>query len=186
MEDVKEIKEEALVEEKQENTELAKENEPLQTNEEKPVKTYTQEQVDEIKKNAIAEGMRKASKQQATQQNDELDKLNASLTEKDNLLAEKENQMNELNKELTAIKQVNKMNDLGIDKKYHEDVFALLKGKGMEINDENIIEICNSHPEWKVEQELGIGSIGQTKQNRNPYEEEASRKEKEINEMFRL
>ena len=180
MEDV--IKEEAKQEE---TTEIVKENEPLQ-NEEKPVKTYTQEQVDEIKKNAIAEGMRKASKNQATQSNEELEKLNASLTEKDNLIAEKDKALEESQRELTAIKQVNKMNDLGIDKKYHEDIFALLKGKGMEITEENIVEMCNNHPEWKVEQEMGVGSIGQTKQNTNPYEEEASRKEKEINEMFRL
>ena len=180
MEDL--IKEEAKQEE---TTEIVKENEPLQ-NEEKPVKTYTQEQVDEIKKNAIAEGMRKASKNQATQNNEELEKLNASLTEKDNLIAEKDKALEESQRELTAIKQVNKMNDLGIDKKYHEDIFALLKGKGMEVNEENIVEMCNLHPEWKVEQEIGVGSIGQTKQNTNPYEEEASRKEKEINEMFRL
>ena len=156
------------------------------TNEEKATKTYTQEEVEQIKKNAIAEGMRKASKNQATQNNEELEKLNASLTEKDNLIAEKDKALEESQRELTAIKQVNKMNDLGIDKKYHEDIFALLKGKGMEVNEENIVEMCNLHPEWKIEQEIGIGSIGQTKQNTNPYEEEASRKEKEINEMFRL
>lgn len=176
MEDL--IKEEAKQEDVKVDVETA--------NEEKQPKLYTEEQVAEIKKNAIAEGMRKASKNQATQNNEELEKLNASLTEKDNLIAEKDKALEESQKELTAIKQVNKMNDLGIDKKYHEDIFALLKGKGMEVNEDNIVEMCNLHPEWKVEQEIGIGSIGQTKQNTNPYEEEASRKEKEINEMFRL
>ena len=180
MEDVKEN----ITEAKEETTEIVEEK-PT-TNEEKATKTYTQEEVEQIKKNAIAEGMRKASKNQANQSNEELEKLNASLTEKDNLIAEKDKALEESQRELTAIKQVNKMNDLGIDKKYHEDIFALLKGKGLEINEENITEMCNNHPEWKVEQEIGIGSIGQTKQNTNPYEEEASRKEKEINEMFRL
>ena len=181
MEDV--IKEEAMVEEE-------KVEEKPTTNEEKATKTYTEDEVKQLlaetKKNAIAEGMRKASKNQETQSNEELEKLNASLTEKDNLIAEKDKALEESQRELTAIKQVNKMNDLGIDKKYHEDIFALLKGKGMEITEENIVEMCNNHPEWKVEQEMGVGSIGQTKQNTNPYEEEASRKEKEINEMFRL
>ena len=181
MEDV--IKEEAMVEEE-------KVEEKPTTNEEKATKTYTEEEVKQLlaetKKNAIAEGMRKASKSQENQNNEELDKLNASLSEKDTLLAEKDKALEETQKELTAIKQVNKMNSLGIDKKYHEDIFALLKGKGMEINDENIVEICEAHPEWKVEQELGVGSIGQTKQNRNPYEEANEKKEKQVNELFRL
>ena len=56
------------------------------TKEEKATRTYTQEEVNEIKKNAIAEGMRKASKQQATQNSEELDKLNASLTEKETFM----------------------------------------------------------------------------------------------------
>lgn len=175
---------------KQTETMEEKVEEKPTTNEEKATKTYTEEEVKQLlaetKKNAIAEGMRKASKNQENSNNEELEKLNASLTEKDNLIAEKDKALEESQKELTAIKQVNKMNDLGIDKKYHEDIFALLKGKGMEVNEENIVEMCNLHPEWKVEQEIGIGSIGQTKQNTNPYEEEASRKEKEINEMFRL
>ena len=172
------IKEEAKQEEVQENK-------PLQ-NEEKPVKTYTEEEVAEIKKNAIAEGMRKASKKQETQTNDELENLKSSLNEKDSLIAEKQQQMDDLNKELTAIKQVNKMNELGIDKQYQEDLIAIIKGRGLELNDETIIEMAEKHPEWKADKELGIGSIGQTRQSQNPYEEERARKEKEIDQLFRL
>lgn len=181
MEDVKEIKEEAIEE---------KVEEKPTTNEEKATKTYTEEEVKQLlaetKKNAIAEGMRKASKNQETSNNEELEKLNASLSEKDILLAEKDNKLNEINAELTAIKQVNKMNDLGIDKKYHEDIFALIKGKGLEVNEETIVEIAEAHPEWKVEQELGVGTMGQTKLSSNPYEEAEAKKQKEIRELFRL
>ena len=177
MEDVKEIKQEAVEEEVVEEKQAT-------TSEEKPVKTYTQEEVEQIKKNAIAEGMRKASKNQETSKNEELEKLNASLSEKDNLLAEKETQMNELNAELTAIKQVNKMNDLGIDKKYQEDVIALIKGKGLEVSEETITEVCENHPEWKIDKELGVGAMGQTRPQNNPYEEAEAKKQKEIRDMF--
>lgn len=175
MEDVKEIKEEAVVEEKQEKVE---DNKPLQ-NEEKPVKTYTQEEVEQIKKNAIAEGMRKASKQAETQTNEELDKLKASFNES-------QTKLDETQQELKAIKQINKMNELGIDKAYQEDVIALIKGKGLEVSEETIAEMCEKHPEWKTDKNLGVGSMGQTKQGKNPYEEAEAKKQKQIKELFRL
>ena len=169
--------------------EIVEENKTT-TSEEKPVKTFTQEEVDkllaETKKNAIAEGMRKASKQQQTQSNDELENLKNSLNEKETLIAEKDNQMEELNKELTAIKQVRKMDDLGIDKKYQEDVIALIKGKGLEINEETITEVANKHLEWKVDADFGVGQMGQTKPQANPYDEAKAREEKEIKEKFQL
>ena len=172
------IKEEAKQEEVQENK--------TTTNEEKPVKTYTEEEVKEIKKNAIMEGMRKAKKETETQSNDELENLKNSLTEKETLIAEKDNQMEELNKELTAIKQVRKMDDLGIDKKYQEDVIALIKGKGLEINEETITDIAENHPEWKVDADFGVGFMGQTQPQANPYDEAKAREEKEIKDKFQL
>jgi ATP/maltotriose-dependent transcriptional regulator MalT len=181
---MEEIMEELKQEQMQEQQESVEEK-PT-TSEEKATRTYTQEEVNEIKKNAIAEGMRKASKQQANQNNDELEKLNASLSEKDSLIAEREKQLEESQKELTAIKQVNKMSELGIDKKYQQDVIALIKGRGEEVNEESIVAMCEAHPEWKVEIETGINSIGQTRQTTDPYEEARAKKEKEINEMFRL
>lgn len=175
---MEEIKNEVMEEQVQENK--------TTTNEEKPVKTYTEEEVKEIKKNAIMEGMRKAKKETETQSNDELENLKNSLNEKETLIAEKDNQMEELNKELTAIKQVRKMDDLGIDKKYQEDVIALIKGKGLEINEETISEIAEKHPEWKVDADFGVGFMGQTKPQANPYDEAKAREEKEIKDKFQL
>lgn len=172
------IKEEAKQEEVQENK--------TTTNEEKPVKTYTEEEVLQIKKNAIAEGMRKASKQNENNANNELETLKNSLSEKDTLIAEKQNQMDELQQELTAYKNINKMNDLGIDKKYQEDVIALIKGKGLEINEETISEIAENHPEWKINEDFGVEFMGQTKPQANPYDEAKAREEKEIKEKFQL
>jgi len=174
MEDVKQT--ETIVEEKKE--EKVEENKAT-TNEEKPVKTYTQEEVEQIKKNAIAEGMRKASKQAESQTNEELDKLKASYSES-------QSKLEDTQKELTAIKQVNKMNELGIDKNYQEDVIALIKGKGLEVNEETIADICGKHPEWKADKQLGVGSMGQTRQNNNAVEEAEARKQKNIKELFRL
>ena len=175
---------------KQTETMEEKVEEKPTTNEEKATKTYTEEEVKQLlaetKKNAIAEGMRKASKSQEASNNEELEKLNASLSEKDNLLAEKETQMNELNAELTAIKQVNKMNDLGIDKKYHEDIFALLKGKGMEITEENITEIAEEHPEWKVDADFGVGSMGVVRHDNDAYAEAQLKEQEEIKKKFQL
>ena len=156
------------------------------TNEEKATRTYTQEEVNEIKKNAIAEGMRKASKQNETNANNELETLKNSLSEKETLIAEKQNQMDELQQELTAYKNINKMNDLGIDKKYQEDVIALIKGKGLEINEETISEIAEKHPEWKINEDFGVEFMGQTKPQANPYDEAKAREEKEIKDKFQL
>ena len=175
---MEEIKNEVMEEQVQENK--------TTTNEEKPVKTYTEEEVKEIKKNAIMEGMRKAKKETETQSNDELENLKNSLNEKETLIAEKDNQMEELNKELTAIKQVRKMDDLGIDKKYQEDVIALIKGKGLEINEETITDIAENHPEWKIDADFGVGQMGQTKPQANPYDEAKAREEKEIKDKFQL
>ena len=175
---MEEIKNEVMEEQVQENK--------TTTNEEKPVKTYTEEEVKEIKKNAIMEGMRKAKKETETQSNDELENLKNSLNEKETLIAEKDNQMEELNKELTAIKQVRKMDDLGIDKKYQEDVIALIKGKGLEINEETITEVANKHLEWKVDADFGVEQMGQTKPQANPYDEAKAREEKEIKDKFQL
>lgn len=171
---MEELKQEQM-QEQEENVE----EKQATTSEEKPVKTYTQEEVEQIKKNAIAEGMRKASKNQEIQNNEELDKLNASLNEK-------QLQMDEMQKELTAIKQVNKMNDLGIDKKYQEDVIALIKGKGLEVNEDTIVEMCEKHPEWKLEQDNGIGTMGMPRQDSNPYEEAKIKEEQEVKDRFRL
>lgn len=160
------------------------------TNAESQSKTYTEEEVKQLlaetKKNAIAEGMRKASKNQETSNNEELEKLNASLSEKDNLIAEKDKALEESQRELTAIKQVNKMNDLGIDKKYHEDIFALLKGKGMEITEENITEIAEAHPEWKVNADFGVGSMGVVRHDNDAYAEAQLKEQEEIKKKFQL
>lgn len=45
--------------------------------------------------------------------------------------------------EKLAIKQ-------GVKPEYAEDAVALLKGKGLEVNEENMKSIIDKHPEWKL------------------------------------
>ena len=175
---MEEIKNEVMEEQVQENK--------TTTNEEKPVKTYTEEEVKEIKKNAIMEGMRKAKKETETQSNDELENLKNSLNEKETLIAEKDNQMEELNKELTAMKNVKLMDELGIDKGYQEVVLTLIKNNGLEVNETTLNEVIEKYPKFKAESETGIEFMGQTKPQANPYDEEKAREEKEIKDKFQL
>ena len=175
---MEEIKNEVMEEQVQENK--------TTTNEEKPVKTYTEEEVKEIKKNAIMEGMRKAKKETETQSNDELENLKNSLNEKETLIAEKDNQMEELNKELTAMKNVKLMDELGIDKGYQEVVLTLIKNNGLEVNETTLNEVIEKYPKFKAESETGIEFMGQTKPQANPYDEAKAKEEKEIKERFQL
>ena len=175
---MEEIKNEVMGEQVQENK--------TTTNEEKPVKTYTEEEVKEIKKNAIMEGMRKAKKETETQSNDELENLKNSLNEKETLIAEKDNQMEELNKELTAMKNVKLMDELGIDKGYQEVVLTLIKNNGLEVNETTLNEVIEKYPKFKAESETGIEFMGQTKPQANPYDEAKAKEEKEIKERFQL
>ena len=172
------IKEEAKQEEVQENK--------TTTNEEKPVKTYTEEEVLQIKKNAIAEGMRKATKQQETQSNEELENLKTSLSEKDTLIAEKDSKMEELNQQITAFKNAKLMDDLGVDKTYQEIVFKLIQDSGEEVNETTISEIMEKYPKFKADNEIGIEYMGQTKPQANPYDEAKAKEEEEIKKKFQF
>ncbi len=155
-------------------------------NEEKQPKLFTEEEVAEIKKNAIAEGMRKASKKQETQSNEELETLKSSLSEKETLIAEKDSKMEELNQQITAFKNAKLMDDLGVDKTYQEIVFKLIQDSGAEVNETTISEIMEKYPKFKADTETGIEYMGQTKPQANPYDEAKAREEKEIKEKFQL
>ena len=89
---MEDLKNQDVVEMQQEtSTEQVVEEEKATTSEEKPEKTYTQAQVDEIKKNAIMEGMRKANKNANNDMQSQLDEKQTALDEKDALI----NQMQE-------------------------------------------------------------------------------------------
>lgn len=142
------------------------------TSEEKQPKTYSEEEVAEIKKNAIAEGMRKASKTQSE--------------EYQTKFQEQETKLNEMQEQLKAFKNVEKMNELGIDNSHHKDLIAIIKGNGEEITDETIQKYSEQHPEWKKEeQKKGVEQLGKSYQPNQNDEEEKARQDK-IKKMFRL
>lgn len=61
---------------------------------------------------------------------------------------------------------------LGIKADYTEDAIALLKGKGLAINEENIKNLITKHPGWKVSTDddgaSGVRALGSTGGETNP------------------
>ena len=130
------------------------------TNEENQSKTYTEEEfnkaveeavkqkLDEARKNGFAEGQRKASKN-----------VNEGLkTENQELLT----RLNQIESELAMQKHFQKLNELNVIEAKKGDVLDLLRGKGLEINEENITKVVDEHPEWITPKEKkGIVEMGQ-------------------------
>ena len=145
------------------------------TNEESQSKTYTQDEfnkaveeavkakLDEARKNGIAEGQRKASKN-----------VNEGLkTENQELM----NRLANLENELAMQKHFQTLNNLNVIEAKKGDVLDLLRGKGLEFNEENITKIVNDHPEWITPKEQkGIVEMGQTGNTSNQTQEEIDRK----------
>lgn len=129
------------------------------TNEEKqPKPIYTQEdfdkalkeKLDEARKNGFAEGQRKASKN-----------VNEGLKNENQELA---NRIATLENEILMQKHFAKLGELNVKEANKRDVLDLLRGRGEEINEENIAKIVEAHPEWKMPKEKnGIVEMGQTK-----------------------
>ena len=56
----------------------------------------------------------------------------------------------------------------------------------IEDSEETISEVAENHPEWKIDSEIGVGQIGQTRQSVDPYAEARAKKEQEANDLFRI
>ena len=128
------------------------------TNEENQPKTYTQEEfdkalkekLDEARKNGFAEGQRKASKN-----------VNEGLTSENQEL---KNRLANLENEILMQKHFAKLGELNVKEANKRDVLDLLRGRGLEINDENIAKLVEAHPEWITPKEKnGVVEMGQTK-----------------------
>ena len=142
------------------------------TNEENQPKTYTQEEfdkalkekLDEARKNGFAEGQRKASKN-----------VNEGLkTENQELMSRLAN----LENELAMQKHFQTLNNLNVIENKKSDVLDLLRGKGLEINEENISKIVKDHPEWITPKEQkGIVEMGQTGNTSKTTQDEMDRQQ---------
>lgn len=145
------------------------------TNEENQPKTYTEEEfnkaveeqvkakLDEARKNGFAEGQRKASKN-----------VNEGLkTENQDLM----NRLASLENELAMQKHFQTLNNLNVIESKKTDVLDLLRGKGLDFNEENIAKIVKDHPEWITPKEQkGIVEMGQTGTTSKESQEEIDRK----------
>lgn len=171
MEDNK-IQEQQVVEE----TKKEDGNAELQTNEENGVKTYSKEEYDkaiqEARKNGIAEGMRKGTKQNETDFNAKLDEANKKIAD--------------MEAQIKSFKNIDLMNSLNVDPNKQSDLLAIIRGNGEEVNEETIAKYAEKHPEWiKEEEESGIETMGQTKTT-SESNEIAKAKEEKYKKMFRL
>jgi len=97
-----------------------------------------------------AEGARKAAKsQEATKPDDEIV---------------------EIKKELANYKALNLASDFNIKPEFKDDFVAILKGKGLEINQENAKALADKHPEWKNTSANSGFKIGSDGGDDNPTE----------------
>lgn len=142
------------------------------TSEENQDKIYTQadfdkalkEKLEEARKNGFAEGQRKASKN-----------VNEGLKNENQELASR---IATLENEILMQKHFAKLGELNVKEANKRDVLDLLRGRGEEINEENIAKVVEAHPEWKIPKEKnGVVEMGQTKTTTNK-DDEALKQEK--------
>ena len=118
-----------------------------QEDEEEELIAIPKSKLEQLRKNAFAEGQRKASKKEP-----QVD------TEKEDL----KRQLAERDAQLNAFKITIKMDTLGVQKERQEDLVAILKGKGIEVNEENISKEAEGHPEWiTTPDKKGVEQLGQ-------------------------
>lgn len=130
---------------------------------EAPSKTFTQSQVDDIAGRTRLETREKTFRyiydRYGVKDESELDNLIGNAQRYDTLNEQYENEkrswqeadMNR-NNELAEVKERIALMESGIDKERYEDAKLILKGKGLEINAENIANELNTHPEWKKQE----------------------------------
>lgn len=72
--------------------------------------------------------------------------------------------------------------DLDVKKEFREDVIDIVKGKGLEINEENVKAILSKHPEWVLKADesgspvVEIGKTGGKGQPEDANEKELAKK----------
>ena len=147
------------------------------TNEENQSKLYTQEEfdkalkekLDEARKNGYAEGQRKASKN-----------VNEGLSNENQEL---KTRLANLESEILMQKHYAKLGELNVKEANKRDVLYLLRGRGLEINEENISKLVEAHPEWITPKEKnGVVEMGQTKQTSDKTADDV-KKEKMFNDF---
>lgn len=161
---------------------------------EAPTKTFTQSQVDDIAGRTRLETREKTFRyiydRYGVKNEAELDNLIGNAQRYDTLNEQYENDKRSWqetdanrNNELAEVKERIALMESGIDKERYEDAKLILKGKGLEVNAENIANELNTHPEWRKaepapapltpqEPESQISVLGNEVQQKEPMSEE--------------
>ncbi len=141
--------------------------------------TLKKSELDQRYTNKFAEGAKKAEKtlleELGLKSKDELKELLSKTKEE----PKAEETVQQLKAELTEIKALNIIKDEDIKKEYQGDVIALLKGKGLDLTEENIKKEIEKHPEWKKEASAGakeFGTAGGKGDPSQPDEKEQAKK----------
>lgn len=125
-------------------------------------RTFTQSQVDDIAGKTRLETREKTFRyiydRYGVNSEEELDELIGNAQRYDSLKEEYDAKAADWkqsdsvrNQEMTDIKEKLALMESGIDKDRYEDAKLILRGKGLEVTQENIVNELATHPEWKKE-----------------------------------
>lgn len=146
-------------------------NNEIQQEQVDEVKTFTQEQVNEFVRQRIERERNSIYKRYGVNDRNELDNLVGKSQAYDIIkerFDELTNKNNELQKEFAYLKN-------GVDPNKKSDIEAYFKGKELEINDENMANEINTHPEWKIKKTIEKISADREVQKKEKSEKEIAK-----------
>ena len=148
--------------------------------------TLTRAELEEKLNNKFAEGARKA--QQGKLDNNPAEP-NKTSTGEVNTQKQPDNtgDISAIKEELKALKAEKTVRSFGVKDSYAEDLIALVRGKGLELTEDNLKKEADKHPEWKTSSDedtsSGAKPLGSTSGKTTPpaVDEEAN-----VRKMFGL
>lgn len=141
--------------------------------------TLKKSEYEEMLKNKFAEGVRKA-------QQGKLDDKKDDTNENKNKVNNTDNDILSIKQELELLKAEKIAGKLGIKPDYQEDLVALVRGKGLELTEENLKKEVEKHKEWLLSNDGstgGVKKLGSTDGETNPP---VPNEEEQAKKLFRL
>lgn len=125
--------------------------------------TLTKAEYEEKLKQKFAEGARKAQEGKLDDETKKDEKANKGENKGENddgMLKE----VTKIKDELATLRAEKLVTQMGVKPSYTEDLVALVRGKGLELNEENLKKEADKHPEWKASNEdsngFRLGGLG--------------------------
>lgn len=141
--------------------------------------TLKKSEYEEMLKNKFIEGVRKA-------QQGKLDDKKDDTNENKNKVNNTDNDILSIKQELELLKAEKIAGKLGIKPDYQEDLVALVRGKGLELTEENLKKEVEKHKEWLLSNDGstgGVKKLGSTDGETNPP---VPNEEEQAKKLFRL